>query len=361
MLRIFVVLLLLGGLAACSSAPQWKGNYGAEERFTTPESLEVPPDLDQPVMSDSTALPTIAAQNSTYSAYSNTAAVGDTVAPEVPEGIKVVRDGNMMWLQINQSTEKLWPQLRVFFNRVGFKITREDKQLGVMETNWLENKANAPTGWLSKLLNRMMSTGLRDKYRARLEKTGKPGVSRLIITHQGMREEAAEDINSIKTWWVRRPSDPELEAEMYQRFLLFRGMKRSDALKLAGASKKTEHARMVKREDMQMLEVPEGFARTWRRVGIALDRIGLLIEDRDRSNGVYYLKITDDFREKIKEEKSWLASLFSSNSVKLKPRYLLSVNEEKGKTYISVLETTGAKANERFVEQLLKDMKLYLD
>ena len=70
---------------------------------------------------------------------------------------------------------------------------------------------------------------------------------------------------------------------------------------------------------------------------------------------------TDDFRGKIKEDKGWLASLFSSEQVKLKDRYLLSVKDKKDKTIISIYETTGAKADIRFVNQLLTDLKSYLD
>jgi uncharacterized lipoprotein len=92
-----------------------------------------------------------------------------------------------------------------------------------------------------------------------------------------------------------------------------------------------------------------------------LDRIGLLVEDRNRSGGLYYLRITDDFRDKVKEEKGWLAGLFSSKNVKIKDRYLLSVSAEKETTVISIYETTGAKADVRFVNQLLTDLKSYLD
>ncbi len=361
MLRVVLVLTLFVNLLACSSTPTWKGNYGNDSGLKNRDSLEVPPDLSEPVVSDALALPAIAARGLTYSAYSSNDYSGDKVSPEIPQGIKVVRDGAMLWLEINEPAEKLWPQLRSFFKRIGFDIKREDKQLGIMETNWLENKPVTQSNWVSKLLNRFMSTGLRDKYRARLEKTGKPGVTRLFITHQGMQEHAAEEINSIKIWWEMRPSDPELEAEMLQRFLVFRGMKRQQAIQRVNGETTKKHAEIVTKDDMQMLLVDEGFARTWRRVGIALDRIGLLIEDRDRSNGVFYLRITDDFRDKIKEEKGWLANLFGSNKVKLKSRYLLTVTTEDNRTYISVVEPTGAKADERFAGQLLKDLKLYLD
>ncbi len=361
MLRVVLVVVLLMNLIACSSTPGWKGVYSSETKEKTASQLEVPPDLSQPTLSDSLALPNISSSGSTYSSFNNTEYTQGKITPASLQGVKVVRDGINQWLEINTTAEKLWPQLRAFFTKVGFEIKREDKTLGVMETSWLENRLNLPSNWFSKMLSRVSSTGIRDKYRARLEKTNKPGVTRVFITHQGLIERATQELNSITIWWEGRPSDPELEAEMYQRFLIFRDVSKSDAIKLVSKTATKDRTHIIEKEGTKMLRVDEGFARTWRRVGIALDRIGLLVEDRNRSGGLYYLRITDDFREKVKEEKGWLSSLFSSNKVKLRERYLLSVSDEQDNTVISIYETTGAKANPRFVEQLLLDLKTYLN
>ena len=363
MLRVVLVFALLVNLIACSSTPGWKGIYSSDVKEIDTSKLDIPPDLSQPNVTDGLALPNINASGSTYSAYTNTDYKGDKVAPANLRGVKVIRDGNYQWLEVKASPDKLWSELRVFFAEVGFELPREDKTLGIMETNWLENKVNVPTSWFTKMLNRISSTGLRDKYRARLEKTKNPNVTRVFITHQGLKEhgEADDSGESITIWWQTRPSDPELEAEMYQRFLIFRDMGKANAKKLFAKTDSKERTLIIDKDKTKMLQVGEGFARTWRRVGIALDRIGLLVDDRNRSGGLYYLRITDDFRGKIKEDKGWLASLFSSEKVKLKDRYLLSVKDKKDKTIISIYETTGAKADIRFVNQLLTDLKSYLD
>ncbi|MCW8899499.1 MAG: outer membrane protein assembly factor BamC [Gammaproteobacteria bacterium] len=361
MLRVVLIVALLMNLMACSSTPSWKGVYGSESDKIDSSKLEVPPELSEPNISDSLALPNIAASGSSYSDYTNIDYKGDKVSATIPRGVKVIREGVNQWLEINTTAEKLWPELKQFFAKVGFEIKREDKQLGVMETNWLESRASLPTGWFAKLLNRISSTGLRDKYRARLEKTNNPNVTRLFITHQGLKEHGVEEVSSIKIWWESRPSDPELEAEMYQRFLIYRGAGKDAAINFVKKDQAKERTHIIEKDGTKILQVGEGFARTWRRVGIALDRIGLLVDDRNRSGGLYYLRISDDFRDKIKEEKSWLANLFSSEQVKLKDRYLLNVKDENDQTVISIYETTGAKADIRFVNQLLADLKSYLD
>jgi len=363
MLRVVLVVTLLINLIACSSTPEWKGIYSTEKKEVSASSLEVPPDLSQPSVTNSLNLPNIGTAGSTYSAYSSTDYKGDKIASANPKGVKVIRDGDAQWLQINSSPEKVWPQLGAFFKQVGFEVKREDKELGVMETNWLENRIDIPTNWFARLFKKLYSSGLMDKYRARLEKTDDANVTLLFITHQGLEEvgEENEGEEIIQTVWQPRKSDPELEAEMYQRFLIFRDVNKASAIKLVSKTTDKQRTRIIEKDETKMLLVEEGFARTWRRVGIALDRIGLFVEDRNRSSGLYYLRITEGFQDKIKEDKNWLASLFSGSSVKLKERYLLSVANENGQTIVSIYETTGAKADIRFVEQLLNDLKTYLD
>lgn len=362
MLRVVLIFSLLISLIACSSTPGWKGVYSSESQEKKSYKLDVPPDLSEPNVTDSLALPNIAG-GSTYSAYTHTENKGDKITSAAPIGVKVIRDGATQWLEIDSTAEKLWPQLKVFFTKVGFEIKREDKELGVIETNWVENRAGIPTNWFAKLFNKLYSSGLMDKYRARLEKTDDPNITLLFITHQGLEEVGAENTGEevTQTLWQPRKSDPELEAEMYQRFLVFRDVSKEEVIKLVDTIAAKERTQIIEKDGTQMLQVGEGFARTWRRVGIALDRIGLLVDDRNRSGGLYYLRITDDFRDKAKEDDGWLASLFSSKKVKLKDRYLLSISEEKESTLISIYETTGAKADAGFVKQLLTDLKSYLD
>jgi len=367
MLRVVIVVAVLSSLVACSSSSEWKGVYSSSDsKQKNTGKLEVPPDLSEPKSNQVLALPNVVGIGRTYSAYNNIdlgSAAETKITSAKPLGVKVVRDGANQWLEVNESAENLWPKLKIFFTEVGFEIKREDKTVGIMETNWLENKVAIPAGWFSKLLNRITATGLRDKYRARLENTDNPDVTRVFITHQGLKEHAFEELSAIKIWWETRPSDPELEAEMYQRFLIFSDISKAESIKLVTKIAEKELTQIIDKDGTKLLQVGEGFARTWRRVGIALDRIGLLVEDRNRSGGLYYLRITDDFREKVKEEKGWLSNIFSSgDSAKLRERYLLSVNDENnGMTIISIYETTGAKADVRFVTQLLTDLKSYLN
>ena len=365
MLRVVLVFVFLISIVSCSGTPpEWKGVYSHENKQNNGSKLEVPPDLSDPDTTNTLTLPNIALGGSTYSAYSHTEDKVAKVVAAKPLGVKVIRDGINQWLEVNSSADNLWPELRKFFVEIGFEITREDKKLGIIETNWKENIATMPTAWYSSIIKIFYASSLRDKYRARIERTDKENITRVFITHQGMQEYATDDSQggTFKRYWQRRQSDPELEAEIYQRFLIFKDINKEETKKLIAKIDVKDGTKIIEQDGAKVLQVGEGFARTWRRVGIALDRIGLLVEDRNRLSGLYYLRITEDFREKVKEEKGWLSSLFSSDdkSIKLKKSYLLNVSSTKEKSIISIYETTGAKANSQFVEKLLTDLKSYL-
>lgn len=62
-----------------------------------------------------------------------------------------------------------------------------------------------------------------------------------------------------------------------------------------------------------LLTVPDGFERAWRRVGLALDRGGFAVEDRDRSNGVYFVRYIDPESDARRtKEGGFLSGLFGS-------------------------------------------------
>jgi outer membrane protein assembly factor BamC len=109
-------------------------------------------------------------------------------------------------------------------------------------------------------------------------------------------EEVQVGVNSPEFRWQQRPSDTNLEAEMLRRIMVRfgtpegvakDGLARSQAPALA-------RAQITKAADgTSSLNVADDFDRAWRRVGLALDRIGFTVEDRDRSKGLYFVRYVD--------------------------------------------------------------------
>lgn len=287
--------------------------------------LDVPPDLSQVEARGAGVLPpTNALGTSTYSSFTSSQQAASTpekagVLPR-PDAVRVERDGMHRWLVIDQPPERVWPQVREFWQQQGFLINREDPQLGIIETDWAENRADIPKGvirgFLGRVFEGLYSAPTRDKYRTRLERGSDPGTTEIFLTHWGVVEVVSDTqvVSSSRvvtesggpgvteTVWAPRPSDPELEAEFLNRMLVYLGLSEEEATQRLAGTDGRPRARLIKEPDGGVLEVDEGFPRAWRLSGIALDHLGFVVEERDRRRGVYRVRATEPLRELTQEE-----------------------------------------------------------
>jgi outer membrane protein assembly factor BamC len=225
-------------------------------------------------------------------------ASGEPIGVPGSAAVKVERNGNQRWLVVKQTPEQLWPQLQQFWHDNGFTIERESATTGVMETNWAENRSKIPQdairNTLGKVADSAYSTGERDKYRTRLERNA-DGSTEIYISHRGA-EEVLVGAQKETTQWTVRPNDPGLEAQFLSKLMArLTGTTDAKAVQatVANAPVQPTHAKLVGTGAASHIEVDEGFDRAWRRVGLALDRVGFTVEDRDRVNGVYFVRYVD--------------------------------------------------------------------
>jgi outer membrane protein assembly factor BamC len=269
------------------------------------------------------------------------------------EGVRVERDGNQRWLVVNAPPEKLWPLVKEFWQESGFLLRQEMPEAGIMETEWAENRALIPQSWLRRtlggLLEQAHSTPERDKYRTRLERTPTGGTE-VYISHRGMMEVYVSE-ERAQTMWQPRPADPELEAEFLRRLMVRLDTPEEKAKAMLAAAAPPQRAALRKGLDGQeLLEVFEPFDRAWRRIGLALDRVGFTVEDRDRQKGVFFVRYADPEAEMArKSEKgmfSWLA-FWRSDEPKVKAaqyRVAVSAKSDNGgdNSRVQVLDRNGA-------------------
>jgi outer membrane protein assembly factor BamC len=211
--------------------------------------------------------------------------------------VHIERAGSQRWLVVKQTPEQIWPQLQAFWPSVGFTVETENAQTGIMETNWNENRAKIPQDIIRRTIGRVFdsaySTGERDKFRTRLERRP-DGSTEIYISHRGAEEVLVGPQKETTTWTVR-PSDPGLEAEFLGRLMAqLTGATNAKDVKQATAAvvNAVPDAQHAKLENGKVV-VDEGFDRAWRRVGLALDRVGFTVEDRDRVQGIYFVRYVD--------------------------------------------------------------------
>ncbi len=265
-------------------------------------TLEVPPDLTSPTRDDRYAVPGAGRGATTFSQYAGergpqAQAQPSSVLPAVDKA-HIERSGNQRWLVVAGTPDKLWDQIKDFWQETGFVINVERPEAGVMETDWAENRAKIGQDFirnmLGKVLDSLYSTPERDMFRTRLEPGVVPGTTDVFISHRGMYEIFTSE-GKDATKWQPRPTDPDLEAEMLRRLMVRLGsdQKRADSEIAAAKTRGADRARLVGGSGAGTLAVDEPFDRAWRRVGLALDRVGFTVEDRDRSKGLYFVRYVD--------------------------------------------------------------------
>jgi outer membrane protein assembly factor BamC len=355
-LMIKIVVTALAGLllvTACSTMmPGKKVDY---KKSKTTEPLEVPPDLTATSINEAPDLPNAAGTSYSEISKAEPAAGKSTVLP-VESNIRVERDGNQEWLVIKAEPAQVWPKVREFWKQQGFLIKMEDPRLGILETGWTENRADIPSDIIRNTLGKVMdfvySASTRDQYRVRLEHGTTPGTTELYLTHRGMEEVVTGTAEDRSTKWKPRASDPELEAEMLKRLMVYLGVGEEKAKTMLAVKPAAQsRAQLVSDSSGVMLIDKEDFSRAWRRTGVALDRVGFAVEDRNRSDGVYFVRYNDPLGD---DEKGLLSKLafWSSDEAKAK-QYRIVLLAQGPETQIIVNDAEGKRENSSTAKRIL--------
>ena len=354
----FALLALVASLAACSALESDKIDYKSAGKAPT---LEVPPDLTQLSRDNRYAVPGGAVTANSYQA-------GLANAPSLPTAVssvgdvKMERAGTQRWLVVNRSADQLWEPVRDFWQESGFLLTTDQRNLGIMETDWAENRAKLPQdiirGTIGKLMDSLYSTGELDRFRTRLERT--PNGTEIFISHRGM-EEVYSSSRKDQTTWQPRASDPELEAEFLRRLMVKLGVSQEQSKVIAAAGAAPQTAKVANVGGQPMVQINDNFERAWRRVGLALDRTGFTVEDRDRTAGTYFVRYVPP--NPNKSEPSIFSKMLSFGSSKTEAplKFRILVKGQGETSTVSVLNEAGAPdstANaQRIVQVIADDLK----
>ncbi|HZM35572.1 MAG TPA: outer membrane protein assembly factor BamC [Burkholderiales bacterium] len=359
---------LLGGCSSINDYVERKTDYRSAGPAKRLPPLEVPPDLTAPTQDGRYAMPEQQAPTSTatFSGYqagrAEKPAEGKSAVLPTFDRMQVQRAGTQRWLAVQASPEALWPILKEFWKEQGFEIEVERPQAGIMETQWAENRAKIPldvvSRTLSRVAGRLYSTGELDKFRTRLERSPEGSGTEIYISHRGVQEIEQTAIGAggptgvVPTIWQPRPVDPGLEADFLQRLMVKLGANEERAQQLASPQQPAYRAELRKGVGgRELLEVYEPFDRAWRRVGLALDRVGFTVEDRDRQKGLYFVRYADPAN--AKDERGFFARIFSS-SPEVKPeQYRVQITQAGTSTQVNVLDKNGADDSSQTASRIL--------
>ena len=329
-------------------------------------SLEVPPDLTQLTRETRYVVPGTAVSANAFQVGQGTQAL--PVAALAVGDVRIERSGSQRWLVVNRPADKLYGPIRDFWLESGFLLALDQENLGIMETDFAENRAKLPQDFiretLGKVFESLYSTGERDKFRTRLERNAAGGTE-IFVSHRGLVEvvvggSTGKNTTGDGTVWQPVPPNPELEAEFLRRLMVKLGVaqEQSKVLVAAGTPRTTSNVANI--NGVPVVQMEEGFDRAWRRVGLTLDRTGFTVEDRDRAQGTYFVRYVDVTSDR--KEPGFLSKFFSAAAPSVPPiKYRITLKSQGDATTVSVLNAQGAPESsvnaQRIVKVIADDLK----
>lgn len=327
---LLLPILLVSSLTACDSIPfiDNKSDYKGASRS---RPLEVPPDLTASPSSDTYSIP----GSTSYSSYTQ-AQEGQEAGVEkilqTPEGVRLERSGAQSWLVVNAPAEKIWPVIREFWLDMGFAVRAENPQIGLMETEWIEtddlrkDQSGNALDKFDKWLDKLSGLADRKKFRTRLDRGAEAGSTEIYMSHRSVsgapddgKNRVVNTLGVIDTGYTldsqktapTDANDAELDAELLRRLMVKLGVEEQKSKTIVAQAVAIKRAEVVKESDgSARLLLNDQFDRAWRRVGLALDRIGFVIEDKDRSNGLFFVRYADvDIDDGPKKKKGLVDTL----------------------------------------------------
>lgn len=323
------------------------------------ENLEVPPDLISNSFDDALDVPTLAGGGSTYSDYADGrarragAASSGAVLPAVAN-VELKRSGDQRWLEVQGPPQSVWPRLISFWREQGILLVEQDPAVGVMKTDWIENRAEIRRDFITRMMRKVAdglhSASTRDQYRVRIDSAGRAGWTEVHLTQTGMAERLVTQVvgGTERTVWEPSGSDPDKEAAMTRRLMLYLGASRGQAdgaLATTGTGSSAvgrSPARLVSEGGGQVLVIADEFRRGWRMTGSALDRAGFTVDDRDMSRGMFYVRYED--ADAVAAKKPGLLSrmaFWRNNEIDQVRQYQIQVEGGEQETRVSVRDANG--------------------
>jgi outer membrane protein assembly factor BamC len=366
--QLLVVAVPVAMLAGCSSITESLRSASSIDYKSASKgpNLEVPPDLVTPKADTAYSVPAGPSAGTTFSAYSRSRAAttdGTTTgsAEVLPQSgaARIVREGNQRWLAVDLPPAKVWPVVRDFWVESGFALTLDNPGAGLLETDWKEQRPPADSWLRNKLasvLGNAYSTGIREKFRARLEVSGNG--TDVFVSQRGMTEKLV-GVQSDSTMWTMNPPSPEIEAEYLQRLALKflpQQVKAKEAAALETVVQPVR-SRVIDVDGRSFVQMPDTFDRSWRQVGLALDRSGFTVEDRDRSNGIYYIRYVDT--NQVENQPGLIDRVFGTGTKKnlSGKKFRVTVNADSAGSRVGVLDDNGAlpatDADKRLATQIV--------
>ena len=370
LLKLFMASFVLMSVSACSVVDNFvdtKKNRVNYQNNKSVKSLDFPPDLTAPEFDMAFVLPTDGVVSASAMGNQSGGYTVDgrqiNVLPK-STNIRSGGAGTVRWLDVAAPAESVWPKIRDFWRSVGISVKRDEPRIGIMETEWAENRAGLPMDWLRKSVGKIFQSaydaGTRDRYRIRIEKPTTQ-TTRIFLTHKG----AEKMITDTLTGWELRPANHELEAELLNKLKAFLQGDVVGAAKRSvsggDANQVSSLASLVEQEGQPVLQIHDNYKRAWVLTGIMMDRMGLVAEKRNQTSGIYYAEYRGNDEDKAK--RGFFKRLFGGRKTLLVKGqdYQVHVQDAGKLSIVRITDEEGKPLNKRLSQLVLTRLKQEFD
>jgi len=333
-LSLFLIFQLVVGCTSLEEIPiidkVTQPDYVSSKKS---KKLEVPPDLDDLNTADSYLVngdPTSLRQ------YLNKDQKNLEKLVNQNKKIKVIKSGNMRWLIVPANQKEVWPFVEKFWEEMGFR-TSSSKKTGIIETEWVSEsdvrKEQDALGKFDAWLDALANTSSKRKFRTRIEDGAEEGTTEIYLSQRSLLKGLDEHykrkakhydntVNPDTVYQIQEyksedkagseeiksnynDDDLEIQYELLRRLMVRLGTSDLSAKNSLENAEEIKKASMIQEDGYKTILLSDNYGRAWRRLSLAIDMVGFLVEDKNRSSGIFYIKYSnleiDDQKPKVKK------------------------------------------------------------
>ena len=335
----FIALTLMLVLGGCS----WI--YGEDGLFPdntdryqeAPELavISVPPEVDAAALDPTYPIPEVQQSFQLESEFEVPRPTPLTGSSQY-ETVRIQRLGDESWALVAQAPGQLWPQVRGFLTTSGIAVAASDAQSGLIDTQFVT------------LQDRELPT----RFRFRVDRGVQRNTAELHILQQNQSGSSEP--------WPKTSDDIELEQTMLRNIAQFIANSAEAAPVSMMADRAMGDDGRITLEDDEtqtrlVLALP--FNRAWASLNKALPEAGFAIDDKNRSEGVFYLTFIGPQEE---DSGGWFDWMWGGEDAHplANRQYLLKVaSVEEERMVISLLGIDGGSVERRDQQALLTVLK----
>lgn len=337
--KIFLIIPMAASLSACSFLFGDEGLFpDNRERYDeAPElsEISVPEDLSSEAIESNYPIPSVANSLQLEAAYEVPRPTPLT-AGTAYDAVRIQRLGDQGWVLVSVPPGQLWPQVRAFLSASNIGVAATDPAAGLIDTQWV------------KLEDRPLST----RFRFRVESGIQRNTAELYVLQQNRSPDDSA--------WPATSDDAELEDDMLRNAAQFIANSADAAPVSMIADRAMGDAgriELVDGDTESYLRLILPFNRAWASTNKALTDAGFRIDDRNRSEGVYYVTFVGQEDDEDDGWFSWLLSDDEKNPLLDRVFRVLMTEESEDEVYIRIVDETGGALPRREQQGLLTLLK----